>query len=541
MIENSLLSVLIFLPMIGALIMIAIPKGSDNAVKYLALVVMCIELLLSIKLVSGFDSTLKGYGVNSLQFVEQLPWINLSIGALGSILIKYYVAVDGVSVTMVLLSGIVLFIGVISSWGIKHQVKGYFLLYMLLSTSVIGCFVAMDMFLFFLFFEFMLLPMYFLIGIWGGKRREYASIKFYIYTLLGSLLILVVMIGLSLSVVESPGSSVHTFDIMKMMDPDNYLLGSVLSHDYQGMLLGMEMRYLAFLLVMIGFAIKLPAVPVHTWLPDAHVEAPTPISVILAGVLLKIGGYGIYRIGYTIFPDVAITMSWWIGLFGVVAIIYAAMTAMAQSDLKRLIAYSSVSHMGFVMLGIASLSVEGNAGAMFQMFSHGIISALLFILVGVVYDRTGDRQISSYSGLASKMPHYATAVVIGFFAALGLPGFSGFIAEFLVLVGAFSALEQSGLAMWMPVLGTIGLILGAAYFLWTIQRMFFGQYWVKGKQWQMSDLTIREYLMIVPLALMALIFGVFPNLLLDLSNETLVGFVDYLHSHAGIKLTEINR
>lgn len=531
MMLDHILSILVFLPLVGAIIIATMPSSQSSNYRWIALGVMFIELILSLVLVSGFDSSIQGYGAESLQFVEQIPWIDLNLGSLGSVSIKYFVAVDGLNVVLLLLSAIVLLVGVISSWNISESTKGYFILYMVLSTSVIGCFVAIDMFLFFLFFEFMLLPMYFLIGIWGGKRRAYASMKFYIYTLFGSLLILMVMIGLNLSVVESPGSTVHTFDIMKMMDPMNYLPGSILSPESNTEFLSINVRLLAFILIFVGFAIKLPAVPVHTWLPDAHVQAPTPISVVLAGVLLKIGGYGLYRLGYTIFPEMAQAMTWWIALFGVIAIIYAALTAMAQTDLKRLIAYSSISHMGFVLLGLASLTVTGNAGAIFQMFSHGIISALLFLMAGVVYDRTGNREIGSFSGLAKKMPLYTVAILISFFAALGLPGLSGFIAEFLVLVGAFDAYANGdGIMLFMPILGLLGLVLGAAYFLWTLQRMFFGKFGLKDKSWELPDLTTRELIMVVPLLIMTLLFGVFPSLLLDLSNETIVGFVDYIQT-----------
>lgn len=540
MIHEHLLSWLVFVPLIGALIMLAIPKGQQGYLKFIALGAMLIELVLSVILVGSFDATVTGYGEQSLQFVENLDWIQINIGSLGSISIDYFLGVDGLSVTLVLLTAIVMLAGVVSSWNIKQNTKGYFLLYMVLATSVIGCFVALDMFLFYLFFEFMLLPMYFLIGMWGGKNRAYASIKFFIYTLVGSLLILIVMIALNLSVVESAGSTVHTFNMMKMMDPVNYLPGSVLSVGAESFIFGINPRLLAFVLVMIGFAIKLPAVPVHTWLPDAHVEAPTPISVVLAGILLKIGGYGFYRMGFAIFPEAAIDLSWWIGLFGVIAIVYAAFTAMAQSDVKRLIAYSSVSHMGFVLLGMASLTIEGNAGALFQMFSHGIISALLFLMAGVIYDRTGDRSIASYSGLASKMPWYTVAVLLSFFAALGLPGFSGFIAEFLVLIGAFDATVNGGfLPMYMPLLGLLGLILGAAYFLWTLQRMFFGKYWVKEKSWQLSDLDTRELIMIVPLVVLAILFGIFPGLLLDLSNESIMGLVEYVKTQGTLNAQSI--
>ncbi|MFY0625887.1 MAG: NADH-quinone oxidoreductase subunit M [Reichenbachiella sp.] len=532
---DHILSIMVFLPLIGALLIAAIPKEQSAYFRVVSLIVMSLELLFALILVFNFDSTIKGYGSSSLQFVEKLSWIDMDIGAMGSISIKYFLAVDGLNIILVLLSALVLLVGVISSWNITESAKGYFILYLVLSTSVIGCFVAIDMFLFFLFFEFMLLPMYFLIGIWGGKNRAYASLKFYIYTLFGSLLILMVMIGLSLSVVETPGGAVHTFDIMKMMNNSNFVPDSILSISSNEQFLGVNVRMLSFLLICLGFAIKLPAVPLHTWLPDAHVEAPTPISVVLAGVLLKVGGYGFFRLGYTIFPEMAQALTWWIALFGVIAIVYAALVAMAQSDLKRLIAYSSVSHMGFVMLGLASLTVTGNAGAIFQMFSHGIISALLFLLVGVIYDRTGNREIGSFSGLASKMPRYTVAILISFFAALGLPGLSGFIAEFLVLLGAFDAYASgSGIMLFMPILGLLGLVLGAAYFLWTLQRMFFGEYGVKNQSWELPDLTVRELIMVVPLLILTILFGVFPSLLLDLSNETIVGFIEYIQSQGNI-------
>ncbi|MCV9387273.1 complex I subunit 4 family protein [Reichenbachiella ulvae] len=536
MILDHILSWLIFVPLLAAGIMLFVPRDKAQLFKIIALAATAVELVLSLVLLAGFDKGLEGYGASSLQFSEKMDWISLNIGSFGSLLIQYFVAVDGLNILMVLLTAIVMLIGVISSWSIQKSVKGYFLLYMILTTSVVGCFVAMDMFLFFLFFEFMLLPMYFLIGIWGGKRREYASMKFYIYTLVGSLFILMVMIGLNLSVVEAPGSTVHTFDIMKMMDPANYLPDALL-----GFGAATDIRMWAFVFLMIGFAIKLPAVPVHTWLPDAHVEAPTPISVVLAGVLLKIGGYGFYRIAYSIFPEYAADFAWVIGLFGVLAIIYAALVAMAQSDLKKLIAYSSVSHMGFVMLGLASLTIEGNSGAMFQMFSHGVISALLFILVGVIYDRTGNREIGNFSGLAAKMPYFSATVLVGFFAALGLPGFSGFIAEFLVLIGAFdAAVNDATLSTWMAIAGLVGLILGAAYFLWALQRMFFGKFWIKDESWNLPDLDKREWLMILPLAVLAILFGIFPGLLLDYSNETIIGFVEYIQSQSEINVSLIS-
>lgn len=544
MIETHLLSFLVFVPLLVGLILILIPAKYASVYKWMALGAVTINLCLSIFAVVKFDTAVSGFGAEGLQFVERYSWIDLNLGTMGSISIKYFLGVDGLSIALVLLSGIILFIGVISSWNIQKNVQGYFVLYLILSASVMGCFVALDFFLFYLFFEFMLLPMYFLIGLWGGERREYAAIKFFLYTLLGSILILMVLIGLNMSVVEPGGELVHTFDLMLMMDQSNYLPGSVLSIDNAATLWGWSYRTWAFLLILIGFAIKLPAIPVHTWLPDAHVEAPTPISVILAGVLLKIGGYGFYRITYSIFPEGAYQFSWWIGFFAILAIVYGALVAMAQKDLKRLIAYSSVSHMGFVMLGMAALTVESISGSIFQMFSHGILSAALFLIAGVIYDRTGDRMIASYGGLAGKVPRFTVVVLITFFAALGLPGFTGFIGEFLVLVGAFdTAAKTETLQLFMPVLGTAGLVLGAAYFLWTLQRMFFGEFWLRNKSWSMHDLTSRELLMFIPLLLLTFLLGIFPGKILDLGNETIIGFVDYVkqQGQANLQLIIDNR
>jgi len=372
----------------------------------------------------------------------------------------------------------------------------------------------------------MLLPMYFFIGIWGGKRREYASIKFFLYTLLGSILILVVMVALYLSVDLPSGG--HTFSLLSMMDSNNFTSGSLLSLNGTYDIFGVPARNMAFLLLFIGFAIKIPAVPVHTWLPDAHVEAPTAISVILAGILLKIGGYGLIRIAYSIFPDAAIHYAWLVALLGVISIIWGAFNALSCTDLKRLIAYSSISHMGFVLLGLAALTTEGVAGSVYQMFSHGIISSGLFLLAGVIYDRTGNRIIGNYSGLAHRMPKYTVMVVILFFASLGLPGFSGFIAEILVFLGAFNSLLFS---KWLTVIATLGLLLSAAYYLWTIQRMFFGKYFVRNAEWDKSivDLSKQEMIMLVPLIFVTILLGVFPHFLLDLLNSSVGAFVTFVN------------
>ncbi|GHA77873.1 complex I subunit 4 family protein [Pontibacter akesuensis] len=561
---NFILSSLIFTPLLAALFVLLLPARLHKLIKAVALLGALVQMGLAILVYFWFDGAAAANGQQGYQFVEKVNWIGFTLGSLGRFQIDYFVGVDGISISMVLLTGIIGVIGLISSWTITQNIKGYFLLLLLLLTSVMGCFLALDFFLFYLFFEFMLLPMYFLIGIWGGPKREYAAIKFFIYTLVGSLFILLVMIGLYTSVIDPaatavqmgllergtvPGTEVlaqvqqmlqrnqvsnynlvRTFSIPAMMEPANFIPDSLLHVLSDSRLWDLPLRFIAFLLLFAGFAIKVPSVPVHTWLPDAHVEAPTPISVLLAAILLKVGGYGLIRIVYPIFPDAGAYFAILVGGLGVLSIIYGAMNALAMNDLKKLIAYSSVSHMGFVLLGLASLTIEGVNGAIYMMFSHGIISAMLFLVVGIIYDRAHDRMIQNFRGLANVMPAYTAFVVIAFFASLGLPGFSGFIAELLVLVGGFGAPEATGLLpRWLTVVAVFGLLLSAAYYLWALQRMFFGKYWIFPELRAnaiITDLTKREYLMLVPLAVLALLFGIFPHLLLDKIGLTVTGFTE---------------
>lgn len=521
---NYLLSLLIFLPLIGAVAMLFVPVERGSWFKWMALGITSAQLLLSVILWVGFDGQVVPTSwENAFQFVERVPWIHMQMDGLAVLKVDYFVGVDGISAPLVVLSALILVIGVISSWKLSKKVKGYFILYLILGSSVIGCFVALDFFLFYLFFEFMLLPMFFLIGIWGGKRRQYASVKFFIYTLVGSLFILVVMIGLFLNV-EEGGS--NTFSLVRMMNPAAFVSDGLLSDGGQWELWGLSARAWAFWFLVIGFLIKLPAVPVHTWLPDAHVEAPTAISVILAGLLLKVGGYGLFRIAFPIFPEQAVGFATPIAILGVIAIIYGGLVAMAQTDLKRLVAYSSVSHMGFVLVGLSAFTIQGVSGGLFQMVSHGLLSPALFLLVGVLYDRTSDRQIENFSGLAGHLPIYTFFVGVFFFASLGLPGLSGFVGELLVLLGAFGSGQ---LAQWIGMVAVTGILISAAYFIWTLQRMFFGKYWVRKDEWQahMTDITPREWLMLAPLALLVIWLGLFPSTMLQPIHESMKFWVQH--------------
>jgi len=529
-----------FLPILGMIIIAIIPTGKDEKskevshllFKWVTVFLTFLQLILAIVIYMNYNNALAGINnIESFQFVEKFRWIEVTgLPLLGDVKIDYFMGIDGLSAPLILLTAIVCFVASFASFGIKKAVKGYFAMYLLLDTGMMGVFVALDFFLFYVFWELMLLPMYFLIGIWGGPRKEYAAIKFFLYTLFGSVFMLLVMIALFFAV--------GSFNMLDMMDPSKYDPNSLL---YGA---GTFWRYAAFVALFIGFAIKVPTVPFHTWLPDAHVEAPTAISVILAGVLLKMGTYGMLRINWPMFPDGVFYFQYMIAIIAVVSIVYGAFCALGQHkvgqrDFKKLIAYSSVSHMGFVLLGMASMTTEGMVGAIFQMFNHGTITAMLFMIVGVVYDRAHTRSLDAFGGLANKMPIYTGIMSVAFFAAIGLPGLSGFWSEIMVFLGAFK---------YNPILTIIsasGIVIGAAYMLWALQKVFFGQLpekwagpWDPTKKlYKHDDLNAIELTALVPLALIILFLGIYPQPMISMMTASvnhLIEFVNISGQFAGL-------
>jgi NADH-quinone oxidoreductase subunit M len=484
---DHLLSLMIFTPLAGAAVVLTLPRANAALVRAAAFVATLPTLGLAAWLYANFDRN-----TAAMQFIERADWIP-------SFHVQYLLGVDGLSVTMLLLTALLCPICVLASGAIEKGLKGYMALFLLLETGMLGVFAALDFFLFFVFWELMLLPMYFLIGIWGGPRKEYAAIKFFLYTLVGSVLMLISMLALYFSVEP------HTFDLLVLMEK-----APALAHGMQSWL---------WIALFIGFAIKIPAFPFHTWLPDAHVEAPTAISVILAGVLLKMGTYGILRICYPILPLATQDYAFYaLALLGTWNILYGALCAMAQEDMKSLVAYSSISHMGYVMLGMATLNSEGMQGAVLQMFNHGTVTAMLFLLVGVIYDRAHHRRIDGFGGLASVMPVYTGMVTIAFFAALGLPGFSAFISEVLVLLGTWQYNQP------LAVAAASAVVLTAAYILWMLQRVWLGP--VNEKYASLPDLTTRELVTLVPLAIIVVVLGIHPHAVLDLIAPSLLALND---------------
>ncbi len=469
-----LLSVIVFLPLLGAVVVALLPKSRAGWARVVALVVTLLDLALAALAVVAFDVAEPG-----MQFVERFTWVPQAN-------IQYYLGVDGISLPMLALSSLLSLLAVLASWKIETRPSFYFAMLLVLEVGMNGVFCALDFVLFYVFWELVLVPMYFLIAVWGGARREYAAIKFFLYTLFGSVFMLVGILALYLH----PAGG--TFDMLK-------LAAAGFPGDFQ---------WWVFAAFFLGFAVKVPVWPLHTWLPDAHVEAPTAASVLLAGVLLKMGTYGFIRVSMPILPGAFEAWAPWIAVLAAISIIYGAAVAFAQTDLKKLVAYSSVSHMGFVMLGIASGTVAGLNGAMAVNFSHGVVTGMLFLLVGMVYERTHTRQIADVSGLVGQMPVAAGMLAFASFASLGLPGLSGFVGEFLSLLGAW----QSDLSRAVVVISAFGVLLAAAYMLWMVQRVVLGtpSAAVEGQ----PDLSRLEVATVVPLVVLTFVVGVWWDSLL---------------------------
>jgi NADH-quinone oxidoreductase subunit M len=481
---SNILTVIIFLPLLGTAAVAVLPATRPDLAKWTAAVFAAVDLALTVWLVAAFDKSRAA----TMQFTVDVPWIPQAS-------IRYHLGVDGISITMLLLSALLGLIAILASWNVTDRAKGYFAMLLLLQVGMNGVFVALDFVLFYVFWELVLVPMFFLIGIWGGARREYASIKFFLYTLAGSVFMLVAILALFLH----PNGG--TFDMVALAQRG---LSGAFDTQFQ---------MWVFALFFLGFAVKVPIFPLHTWLPDAHVEAPAAASVLLAGILLKMGTYGFIRVSLPMLPTAAKAWAPYIAFLAIVSIVYGAAVAFAQTDLKKLVAYSSVSHMGFVMLGIAAMNAEGLDGAVAVMFSHGVVTGMLFLLVGMIYDRTHTREIKQLAGLSSSVPVLGGILAFASIASLGLPGLSGFVGEFLSLLGAW---RSPLVPHWMTLVAAVGVLFAAAYMLWMMLRVVLGE--PSPKVAEMKDATVLEISILAPLIALTVIVGVWWG--------SLLGFVD---------------
>lgn len=477
---SNVLSLTTFLPILGVLLLLFIPKDSKGVLRNVTLAVTIVTFLVSLIILTGFQTNA------DFQFTENVPWI-----AAGPFVMRYNIGIDGISLWLVILTTFIMPIAVLSTFtAVEVKVKEYMICLLLLETGMLGAFISLDLFLFYIFWEVMLIPMYFMIGIWGGKNKIYAAVKFFIYTMVGSLLMLVALIFLYFKGMEA---GITDFGLL----------------NFFSLKLDMATQIWLFLAFAFAFAIKVPMFPLHTWLPDAHTEAPTAGSVILAAVLLKMGTYGYVRFAIPLFPEAAHKFAPVIATLAVIGIIYAALVAMVQEDVKKLVAYSSVAHLGFVMLGVFAFNVEGITGGMLQMINHGISTGALFLIVGFIYERRHTRLITDFGGLSKQMPIFATIFMIVTFSSVGLPGTNGFVGEFLILLGAFESQLR-----WWTIIATSGVILSAVYMLWVFQRVMFGEL-DNPKNQKLLDLNAREIAIMVPLIVMIFFMGLYPKPFID--------------------------
>lgn len=489
---QNILVLVCFFPLIGIPIILLIPKGnsSDSRVKWTANIVAFCGFIISLPLIIYFNRTDFIDATTGMRFLVRKDWIN-AIGA------DFYIGIDGISLLLILLTTLLGFIAILSSWSaITERVREYYCYLLLLQTGMLGVFIALDFVLFYVFWEVMLVPMYFIIGVWGGPRKLYAAIKFFLYTLAGSVLLLLGILALYFYQYQQTG--VWSFDVLSMRSLD----------------IPVDLQWWIFVAFFVGFAIKVPMFPFHTWLPDAHVEAPTAGSVILAAVLLKMGTYGFVRFSLPILPEATMKLMPWLLLLSAIGIIYGALVAMMQKDMKKLVAYSSVSHLGFCMLGVFVVTPVALEGGILQMINHGISTGALFLIVGVLYERRHTRMIQDYGGLSQNMPVYATVFLIMTMSSIGLPALNGFIGEFMILQGVFADPINR---LW-AVAGATGIILGAAYMLWLYQRVMFGSN-DNPKNQLLPDLNLREIVTFVPLLILAFWIGLYPNTFLQYLHE----------------------
>jgi NADH-quinone oxidoreductase subunit M len=473
---SNILSVMTFLPIVGVLLLLFIPKGSNGVLRSVTLITTLATFLVTLPILTGFQTNA------DYQFVENVPWI-----AAGPFAMRYNIGIDGISFWLVVLTNFIMPIAVISTWtAVEDKVKEYMICLLLLQTGMLGAFISLDLFLFYIFWEVMLIPMYFIIGIWGGKNRVYAAVKFFIYTMVGSLLMLVALIYLYFLGTKAGITDfglMHFFNLNIESGTQTWL----------------------FLAFALAFAIKVPMFPLHTWLPDAHTEAPTAGSVILAAILLKMGTYGYIRFAMPLFPEATHTFAPLIATLSVIGIIYAALVAMVQEDVKKLVAYSSVAHLGFVMLGLFALNEQGITGGMLQMLNHGVSTGALFLIVGFIYERRHTRLITDFGGISKQMPIFAVIFMIVTLSSIGLPGTNGFVGEFMILIGSF----ESSLRWW-SIIASSGVIFAAVYMLWMFQRVMYGEL-DNPKNQQLEDLNAREIGIMIPLLILIFVMGVYPN------------------------------